>query len=273
MFVQAYFIPYQHTSLHYLHGGSGNRLLFCFHGFGESAEHFKFLEKHLDKEFTIIAIDLPFHGNSRWNKLIDFDPASLVDCIEAIKLKHGFVQKKYEVLGYSMGGRVSLALLEVASDKIEKIILLAPDGLKVNFWYWMATQTSIGNKLFSITINNPKPFLFIVKLINRAGMLNQSIHKYVQVHLHNQETRKQLYQRWTCLRKFRPNLSAIKKEVLEKKTEVVLLYGKHDRIILPNRGEQFSDSIHPHGLVQILDCGHRLLEEKNATPIASHLLK
>jgi pimeloyl-ACP methyl ester carboxylesterase len=270
--LQAEHITYQNTSLHYQFGGKGKRLLFCFHGFGESAEHFSFLESHLSDHFTLVAIDLPFHGSSRWNSNTPIDPPSLISLLEKIKEKHHFNQTAFELLGYSMGGRVSLSLLEVASEKIKKVFLLAPDGLKVNFWYWLATQTYLGNKLFSATIDHPRPFLLIVRSIHRFGLLNQSIHKYVQAHLHDSEKRKQLYLRWTCLRKFRPNLSIVRAKVLEKKIELVQLYGLHDRIILPNRGQQFANSIHPLGKVEIINSGHRFLEEKYAHAIVPHLV-
>lgn len=247
--------------------------MFCFHGFGESAEHFHFLESHLSAHFTLVAIDLPFHGNSRWNSTIPLDPLSLISLLEQIKQKHQFNQKRYELLGYSMGGRISLSLAEIASEKILKVFLLAPDGFKMNFWYWLATQTYLGNKIFSATIHYPAPFLRIVRGLNRFGLLNQSIHKYVQAHLHDQERRKQLYLRWTCLRKFRPNLSRLRNRLLDRKIELVQLYGLHDRIILPNRGQQFSDSIHPLGKLEIINSGHRLLEEKYAATIVPHLLE
>lgn len=270
--MQADHIPYQNTSLHYQYGGHGNRLLFCFHGFGESAAHFQFLESHLSDQFTIVAIDLPFHGNSHWNSEIPLDPIILTSLLEQIKQKHQFHQTGFELLGYSMGGRISLSLVEIASEKIMKVFLLAPDGFKMNFWYWLATQTYLGNQLFSATIHHPAPFLFVVKWINRLGLLNQSIHKYVQAHLHDQERRKQLYLRWTCLRKFRPNLSNLRARMIEQKIELVQLYGLHDRIILPNRGQEFSNSIHPLGKIEIINSGHRFLEEKYAHAIVPHLV-
>jgi pimeloyl-ACP methyl ester carboxylesterase len=271
--LQADFIPYQDSSLHYLYGGKGDKLLFCFHGFGESAENFCFLESHLSDQYTIVAIDLPFHGNSRWNSYTDFEPSSLVALLDKIKDKHAFQQTSYEIVGYSMGGRVALSLVEIASDKIFKVYLLAPDGFKVNFWYWLATQTYLGNKLFSATINNPAPFLWVVNVIHRAGFLNQSIHKYVNAYLHDQKKRKQLYLRWTSLRKFKPNLRQVKAEILKRKIELIQVYGQHDRIILPNRGRRFSDSIHPLGKLEIINSGHRLLEEKHATALVKHILK
>lgn len=270
--MQADQIPYKNTSLHYQYGGRGNRLLFCFHGFGETAAHFDFLETHLSKQFTLVAIDLPFHGNSRWNSTIPLDPVSLISLIEQIKEKHQFNQTGFELLGYSMGGRISLSLVEIASEKITKVFLLAPDGFKMNFWYWLATQTYLGNKLFSATIHHPAPFLWVVRGLHRFGLLNQSIHKYVQAYLHDQEKRKQLYLRWTCLRKFRPNLSKVRARMLERKINLVQLYGLHDRIILPNRGKQFSDSIHPLGKLEIINSGHRFLEEKHAHAIVPHLV-
>jgi hypothetical protein len=40
-------------------------------------------------------------------------------------------------------------------EQIEKLVLLAPDGLKVNFWYWLATQTWLGKNSFCFTMKHP----------------------------------------------------------------------------------------------------------------------
>ena len=120
--------------------------------------------------------------------------------------------------------------------RIEKIVLLAPDGLKVNFWYWLATQTWIGNKLFAFTMKHPGWFFGFLKVLNKLKLVNASIFKFVNYYIGDKEVRRLLYERWTTLRKIKPNLKQIKSLLRSNKTPVRLVYGKHDRIILAGQG-------------------------------------
>jgi pimeloyl-ACP methyl ester carboxylesterase len=80
-----------------------------------------------------------------------------------------------------------------------------------------------------------------------------------------------LYQRWTVLRKLKPDLSLIKSFIRKYKTPVHLLYGKHDRIILPERGEKFRKGIEAHCSINILPAGHQVLQEKYVPQIREAL--
>ncbi|MEI9943928.1 MAG: hypothetical protein WDN26_06855 [Chitinophagaceae bacterium] len=151
------------------------------------------------------------------------------------------------------------------------MILLAPDGLKVNFWYWLSTQTWIGNRLFAFTMKHPSWFFGFLKILNRLGFVNASIFKFVNYYIGDKEVRKQLYERWTVLRKLNPGLKKTKSLIKENKTKVVLVYGKHDRIILSTRGEKFRKGIEEYCTLNIINAGHQVLHEKYAGEIVEAL--
>jgi pimeloyl-ACP methyl ester carboxylesterase len=87
------------------------------------------------------------------------------------------LSQQLTLLGFSLGARIALTLYEANPEKVERLVLLAPDGLKVNFWYWLATQTWIGNKLFACTMQHPGWFLLFLKLLNKLKLVNSSIFK------------------------------------------------------------------------------------------------
>ena len=169
------------------------------------------------------------------------------------------------------GGRVALSLYDRQPEVISKLVLLAPDGLKINFWYWLATQTYPGNKLFALTMNKPAWFFGFLKILNKAGFVNASIFKFVNYYISDKQVRCLLYSRWTAFRNLKPNLSSVKTNVLKHQTQVRLLYGKHDRIILPIVGEKFCKGIESHCTLTIIPSGHQLLHEKHRESILSAL--
>jgi hypothetical protein len=142
-------------------------------------------------------------------------------------------------------------------------VLLAPDGLKLNFWYWLATQTWLGNRLFSFTMKHPGWFLGFIKGVNKLGLFNASIFKFVNYYIGDALVREQLYKRWTGLRHLRPDLSVIKKEINEQRTPVELVYGKYDRIILSSVGDKFIKNIEAHAKITLITAGHQILHEKH----------
>src|SRR4051812_22772794 len=181
--MQTAFLSYRNSQLHYCWFGAGQKIILCLHGYGESEQTFHFLEKHIFSGYTVIAIDFPFHGKTQWNEGLTFSPADLRAITEMLLAKHGQEGSKLTLLGYSMGGRVALQLLQVIPDKIEKTILLAPDGLKINFWYWLSTQTYIGNRLFGFTMKHPAWFFWLLQTGNRLKLINQSVLKFTRYYI------------------------------------------------------------------------------------------
>ncbi len=249
--------------------GSGNKMALCFHGYGETAESFSFLEKYVGSEYRFYAIDLPFHGNTEWNEGLNF---TADDVLQILKEIPGLMEQRLTLIGFSLGGRVALSLYELIPEKIEKMILMAPDGLKINFWYWLTTQTLIGNKLFAFTMKHPDWFFAFLKLINKIGFVNTSIFKFVSYYIGNEKVREQLYSRWTALRKLKPSLSKIKSLIRKYHTGVHLVNGKYDRIILPDRGKKFQEGIEEFCSIQIIRSGHQVLHENHIKEILPAIL-
>jgi pimeloyl-ACP methyl ester carboxylesterase len=207
---------------------------------------------------------------------LTFDIADLRQIVEEIldqnSLRLQPLNGKPTLLGFSLGGRMALSLYEAIPEKIEKLILLAPDGLKVNFWYWLATQTWLGNKFFALTMKKPGWFFGLLKLMNKLKLINASIFKFVKHYIGDTEVRRLLYARWTTLRKLTPNLHIIKNQIRENKTPVRLIYGKHDRIILSSVGEKFKRGIEQQCTLSVIHSGHQVLHEKHIEEILPALL-
>lgn len=263
---------YKDAQISYYRFGVGPQVVVCFHGYGEAATTFSFLEKHGGQQFTFYAIDLPYHGKTEWKKGAVFLGDDLKKIVEQITGFNSPFSDKIYLVGYSLGGRMCLHLYQSMPEQISKLVLLAPDGLKVNFWYWLATQTWAGNKLFALTMKKPGWFFGMLKLLNKLKLVNASIFKFVNFYIGNKEVRQQLYTRWTALRKIKPRLPLIKLLVKEQGASVRLLYGKHDRIILSAVGEKFRKGIEASCTISVINAGHQVLQERYAGEIMEKLL-
>jgi len=256
-----HFIPYRSSQLHYFVWGSGPRILFAFHGYGESASSFAFIGEALAPDFTLVVIDLPFHGRTDWKEGLSFAPDQLYTLMQDIATRlPSDAASRWGLVGYSMGGRIVLQLVENYPEQFTRLILLAPDGLKVNFWYRIATQTSLGNLLFRWTMRRPGWLIFLLRLCHALHLANPGIYKFAVHHIDDRRVRKDLYTRWTTMHKFKPRLAAIAAIIRRQQLPVHLVYGKYDRVIRWEQAEKFRGrGIADHCRLILLDTGHQLL--------------
>jgi pimeloyl-ACP methyl ester carboxylesterase len=158
-----------------------------------------------------------------------------------------------------MGGRLCLHFYQDFPELVKRLVLVAPDGLKVNFWYWLSTQTILGNRFFRYTMEHPGWFLGSVNRLGKYGILNKGIVKYTGRYLGEAVNRKNLYTIWTCMRAFRPDLRRIKSLIRLRRPEVRMVFGHYDQVIRPSQGYRFLQDTGGHCTLQELPTGHQLL--------------
>ena len=261
-------LTYKNSTIAWYQFGNGQTPLICFHGYAENGSSFAFLSSHLGNQYTLYAVDLPFHGATEWK---EEDPFTHTDLVEVVRIITVGNPKKWTLMGFSLGGRICLSLYQSQHEHVDRMVLLAPDGLKVNFWYWLSTRTAPGNRLFAYTMKKPGWFFGLLKSLNGLRLVNRSIFKFVNNTIGDAGDRHLLYTRWTSLRKLKPNLDKIKSLIRKKQTPVRLIYGKHDRIILTVVGEKFRKGIEDYCEIIQIQSGHQVLHEKHVRTIVSTL--
>jgi pimeloyl-ACP methyl ester carboxylesterase len=255
---------------HGLQWGRGSRILICFHGFGEEASRFQVLEDALGDDFTIVAIDLPFHGGTRLNASADADCLPVNWHLLMQLILQQFHQQHCALLGYSLGGRICLQLVQEIPQQIHLLILLAPDGLHHNFWFYFLTRTYIGKKLFRWHVDHPHVFFGITRCLEKMRWLSPSFKKFLDGQMNTRSKRMQVWLTWNSLRAFVSDLAQVKKNIQRYAIPCYLLFGKYDRVIKPGYGKTFCKPL-AQAHMFILDCGHQLLTAETALFIKQQL--
>jgi pimeloyl-ACP methyl ester carboxylesterase len=111
-------IIYQNKRLHYKIGGSGNPVV-LLHGFAEDHQVWKHQLDELEKDFKIIAPDLPGSGLSEALEIENLAIEDLAKAIDAIIEAENIQQ--FILIGHSMGGYITLAFEHLYSKKIKAI--------------------------------------------------------------------------------------------------------------------------------------------------------
>ncbi len=265
--MQSHYISHRQSSIHYRQFGKSPRILFCFHGYGRESDTFYLLEKRLGDRFTIIAPDVPFHGRTKWKDELIFEPAAFVEILMEISSSINLNEQKFTFLGFSMGGRIAMHLAQLLPGKVERLVLLAPDGFNFNFWRWLGSDTYIGNRFLSYTIRQPKWAEWVLNKAEKWKVLPGNLAQFVRYYVQDEEQRTDLYHRYISMRRFKPDLKLLQQQIRQYQIPVKMLFGKYDRVINYKGGERFRKGIEKWVSIQIIPAGHHLLTEANANTI------
>ncbi len=254
--------------MHYLKAGTGKRLLLAFHGYGNDAGIFSPIEQYLSKDLTILSFDLPHHGNSKWGNT-PLTKKDLIQLVDSLKKEYGV--ERISLLGYSLGGRICFTILEIMPASIDKVVLLASDGLNKDAYYYFFSQTYFGKKLFRSILEKPGPYFKFLNWLQKRDLVDASRHKFVMQSLATEESRDLLSRVWPGLSDLVPAPKKLKAAITQYHIPVIIFMGAYDKIMPPALGERFRSGLDTVQLY-ILDKGHRIFDSDTAEQIANSLL-
>lgn len=247
--------------------GRGEKLLICFHGFRESGSSFSCLEPVLGSYYTLVAVDLPHQGSTQWEKPF-LDRTDLESCIQILLQRFGC--QRFSLMGYSLGGRVCLFITESMASRIDELILLASDGIRMNLLPYLVTRTGWGSSLFLYTIRHPLPFFSLMRLGRSLALVNQSLERFVHQFMDTPEKRNEVYRIWRCLSSVIADLSQVRNSLRKYRIKTLLFYGKFDRVFRPKQGKRFIRGLENCRL-EVLDKGHNLLSQELGLRILQYM--
>jgi pimeloyl-ACP methyl ester carboxylesterase len=250
-------IDYEEHQLHYYVMGAGPRSLFAFHGFADHAKLFEPLAKSLAQEFTIIALDLPFHGQTQWASHL-FKPKDIIACVELIRAAESI--DKFSMMGHSMGGRMILALTPHFKTEIEELIMLAPAGFQGTISDSLILFPKFFRKLLKSFTSRKKLTLKIFDFGKRMGIINRGLHKFTTAMIEKEEYRQRMFDCWISLYHFPIRLSAFRKLLQKEDIPITFFYGKRDYITPAKYGRKFLERL-PKGNLIMVEDNHFFLRE------------
>ena len=239
------FLEYGDLKLEYTVFGTGNTPLLAFHGFGRHANDFEVFEELYGKKYTIYAFNLFHHGKSKY-------PDERVE--QNTFTKHEFrglfskffIDLKVEkaaFMGYSLGGKIALMFTEIFPEKVESLWLFAPDGIKKNIWYFIASNTVIGRSVYKYFLENPTLFFKMVNGMHKTKLINDKIKKFAMNNMDEKEKRELVYKVWLTFKDTNPNMKLAIQNIKKFNIPVYQFFGKNDKVIKPKLGDWFSKKI------------------------------
>ncbi|UXP31181.1 alpha/beta hydrolase [Reichenbachiella agarivorans] len=265
---------YHHSSksqLEYSVFGRGKKTLVCYHGFGQKPDDFQFLEDHLI-DYRIIVIRLFYHGRSkRRNNEISHIRIPEWKIIFTDFL-HSLQIERFSLLAYSMGGRFALASFLGSENKIDQVILVAPDGIIRRFWYQLATFPVVLRQVFYLLMIEPKPFFWLLDRLEKKGWMNQTMIKFARKELQSEDKRLLVYRTWVSFKHLRIPQKQLIQHVNQSASHFTFIFGEKDKMIDPVPHQHFLSQLKKSD-IHITTYGHNKLVENTINIIAATLNK
>lgn len=236
--------------------GNGTINLIAFHGFGQDGFAFSPVAIQNPK-YTIYSFDLPFHGETLIrNPSLSFRSHEVIELIQ--KLMDQFAIDRFSLMGFSIGAKLLFPIIEAFHSQIEKVWLLAPDGIKLNFWYRAATGTRLMRYLFRTALHNYKFLNGLGNLMLSLKIMDKSTILFAMKSINTNEKRKQVYYIWTYLRKLKLNSVAVSNKLNETNPPIYFILGERDKIIPKSIVMPLIKKLN-NSKVVTLACGHQSL--------------
>ncbi|MDE1192486.1 MAG: alpha/beta hydrolase [Arachidicoccus sp.] len=261
------FLHFYNSSVSYYLNGHCDQLIFAFHGYSNDSHIFDILEPALQNNYTLISIDLPIHGDTQWREP-SFTPKILKEIIDKI-IEQENLAKEYFLLGFSLGGRIAMSLFQHFPSQVKGMILLAPDGLYKGSWYRFIAQSFLGTQLTAYLLKRPEKAKSMLEWCQKKHLISNRLYHYADGLLNSKRERTLLAARWIIMRKMRPDLIKICKEIVHSGIPVKLIFGKGDTITPQYNANYFVQRSAPFVQFQEWEAGHLLLREKYYPQLAA----
>ncbi|MEQ8303663.1 MAG: alpha/beta hydrolase [Cyclobacteriaceae bacterium] len=240
--------------------GHGNQVLLAFHGFGQDHTAFDPIVRELEKRFIIYSFDLFFHGGSEWH---GNEPISKQEWATIISQ---FVNQenlsKFSLLGFSLGAKFALVILEAFEGAVESIYFISPDGIKRNIWYNLATRFP-GRWFFKSLIKRPKRFHGILSLAQQLKLVDDSVIRFARSQMETERQRGKVYNSWVMFSKLQVSLPHIASIMKNQSIQTVLIVGTRDKLITAKDMKKLI-AMNNQIKLEVVEAGHTNVIAKSA---------
>jgi len=222
------YIQTEDALFHYLVFGDGPETLLAFHGFGDDGSLFTKLPA-LAENYTVHAFDMPFHGHTLWPVSKAFQRGDILSVIRTWQ-KDNQVEA-FDLMGYSMGGKVALSVFPEFHQQISKLILIAADGLDMPFYRRITFFDKLNFAMLRKLFHFDFVFHSFLEVFYRLKMINSYSYRFSKKWMRTTKHRKERLQLWYSMRSIIPQSKLLNEIIDQDQTEVQLYWGKEDKVI------------------------------------------
>jgi pimeloyl-ACP methyl ester carboxylesterase len=248
------FLESGRTKLHYQVYGRGPLPVLAFHGYGQNESHWRHLAGLLGERVTIYAFDLFYHGRSRLGKAdAPISKKRLAELLTQFLTEQGI--DTFGLLAFSMGAKFALTLVEALPARVAHLWLVAPDGIRTQFWYSLATYPPWMRGVLGRAVLRPQRLLNLIDALGQRRLVDSGLVRFAQWQLDSREKRLRVYRSWTGFRQLTFDTRQLAERLNRRPTPVTFFLGKYDRVI-PHAGLRAFIASLTNAHTVLLEAGH-----------------
>ncbi len=235
----------------------------AFHGYGQQASVFEPLAKMIDTKYNFMVIELPIESYAKAIQKMDFR-----NYIETLLKEYNI--EKMTAISYSMGSRFNLCIAELLPQRLQKIITVAPDGVRMRIWNRFSTNTGLGRLLFRYFVRNKNAYQNLLSILYKIKFMPSSLYAFSKWHMRDTHTRTKVYNAWMNMKNLIPNLKVVEQNIRQYQIPIMAYFGKDDQVIDRACMKKMKKYI-PSATIIEMDKGHNLLDKDLFKNIAAQL--
>ena len=248
-------------------------VVIALHGFARPLEDLRAAHHAWSHSHAMISIHLPHHGGSgplpgSGSDDRPMEPEAFNRIIDAIISREIPNAGKRTLLGYSIGGRIALALLVNRPEAWHHVVLLAPDGLKKSPFYAITVHTLLGRWAWFWMDRHEQWVWKWSDALLKWGLISKHLHGFIYFHSSSHAMRMMVWKGWRGHRECWPGYGAIK-AALEQVPRATLVFGEFDKIIPFANAKRLQRMTRnqQHVTYQTVRSGHNLLKPETMDEI------
>lgn len=253
-------------------------VIIAFHGFARPLEDMRAVHSAWPEAHTFVSVHLPHHGRSgplpgTGPEDRALEPTTFNRIIDVLLEREGLAACPRILLGYSIGGRIALALAEAAPENWGRLVLLAPDGLKKSPFYALTVHTALGRWAWFWMDRHEQRVWNWSDALLKWGLISQHLHGFIYFHSSSHAMRMMVWNGWRGHRACWPRHKAIA-TALEKVPQADFVFGEFDKIIPPRNGRRLRRMTQntPHVQFHSVRSGHNMLKTETMEAIIRTIL-
>ena len=231
-------------------GGVDRQPVLLLHGGNQSSHSWDLVSLHLADRFHVYALDQRGHGDSEWNRELDYSIDAMVG--DAIAFIADQKMERPIVVGHSMGGRVTLTLA-LQQPELVKALVVVDIGPEITAEGAKAIHNFVSH---NVEFDDLEQFLDNVEKYDRFrtrahiartvkyNMLRRADGKYVSKVDHRRVPT--------------PFAELTLDDVKNLPFPVLVVRGAESNIFAPDAAVRFADALAHGQLVTVPNCGHNV---------------
>lgn len=245
---------YNNIALAYTIYGHGDKKIVAFYGFNQGDLVFQQYARTLEDGHQLYCIDLFYHGRSIWPYGQKALSKALWKEIFLGFMTHEGIQA-FSMIGFSMGAKVLLATLEAFPKAVKSVTMIAPDGIRLNPWYKLATTLPPLTSIFRYMINHPSLFYKLISLLERLHLGDKSLLRFAKSQMKTKALRSKVFHSWMVYRSLSFSSSSLADIINQQKIPTTIILGDADKVIKYKHVKVLLDKI-VHYDLRIIPANH-----------------